>query len=64
MMLSASNALCRDRIAYHKLRRFSFTLNAVVTVVMIVLIAPPVFDWSSAGSWACRPKWPGWPADR
>jgi hypothetical protein len=44
MMLSASNALCRDRIAYHKLRRFSFTLNGVVTAVMIALITPPVFS--------------------
>ena len=43
MMLSASNALCRDRIAYHKLRRFSFTLNGVVTVIMLALVTPPVF---------------------
>ena len=43
MMLSASNALCRDRIAYHKLRRFSFTLNGLVTVVMLTLVTPPVF---------------------
>ena len=44
MMLSASNALVRDGVAYRKLRRFSFALNAAVTVVMIVLIIPPVFD--------------------
>jgi hypothetical protein len=44
MMLSASNALVRDGVAYRKLRRFSFALNAAVTVVMIVLITPPVFD--------------------
>ena len=43
MMLSASNALCRDRIAYHKLRRFSFALNGFVTVIMIALITRPVF---------------------
>ena len=43
MMLSASNALCRDRIAYHKLRRFSFTLNGAVTVIMLALVMPPVF---------------------
>jgi hypothetical protein len=45
MMLSASNALVRDGVAYRKLRRFSFALNAVVTVVMIALITPPVFDF-------------------
>ncbi|MCJ7488446.1 MAG: hypothetical protein MUQ25_20085 [Candidatus Aminicenantes bacterium] len=44
MMLSASNALVRDGVAYRKLRRFSFVLNAAVTAVMIVLIVPPVFD--------------------
>jgi hypothetical protein len=44
MMLSASNALVRDGIAYRKLRRFSFALNAAITAVMIVLITPPVFD--------------------
>lgn len=45
MMLSASNALVRDGVAYRKLRRFSFTLNAGVTAVMIALIIPPVFDF-------------------
>ena len=44
MMLSASNALCRDGVAYLKLRRFSFTLNGLVTAVMAVLITPPVFN--------------------
>ncbi len=44
MMLSASNALVRDAIAYRKLRRFSNALNAAVTAVMIILIIPPVFD--------------------
>jgi hypothetical protein len=45
MMLSASNALVRDGVAYRKLRRFSFALNAAVTAVMIALIIPPVFDF-------------------
>lgn len=44
MMLSASNALVQDKIAYRKLRRFSFTLNGAVTVIMAVMILPPVFD--------------------
>lgn len=45
MMLSASNALVQDKIAYRKLRRFSFALNAAVTVVMAAMILPPVFDF-------------------
>jgi hypothetical protein len=44
MMLSASNALVRDGVAYRKLRRFSNTLNAAVTAVMVVLVMPPVFN--------------------
>jgi hypothetical protein len=49
MMLSASNALVRDGVAYRKLRRFSFALNAAVTAVMIVLVTPPVFDFVARG---------------
>jgi hypothetical protein len=44
MMLSASNALVRDKIAYRRLRRFSTVLNTAVTAVMLILILPPVFD--------------------
>jgi len=55
MMLSASNALVRDKIAYRKLRRFSFTLNAAVTVVMAALIVPPVFDAVARGGIGLSP---------
>jgi len=44
MMLSASNALVLDGVAFRKLRRFSMTLNFAVTAVMTGLVAPPVFD--------------------
>jgi len=44
MMLSASNALVRDKIAFRRLRRFSYALNAGVTAVMLVMIIPPIFD--------------------
>ena len=49
MMLSASNALVRDGVAYRKLRRFSNLLNAAVTAVMIVLVTPPVFSFVARG---------------
>ncbi len=55
MMLSASNALVRDGVAYRKLRRFSFVLNAAITVVMIVLITPPVFDLVARGIMGLAP---------
>lgn len=44
LMLSASNALVRDKLAFQKLRRFAMRLNAAVTAVMLLLVTPPVFD--------------------
>ncbi len=43
MLLSASNALVRDRRSFKALRRFARILNALVTAGMLVLCAPPVF---------------------
>jgi hypothetical protein len=56
MMLSASNALVRDGLAYRKLRRFSMALNAAVTAVMAVLIVPPVFDLVARGAMGLTPE--------
>jgi len=56
MMLSASNALVRDGVAYRKLRRFSNALNAAVTAVMILLIAPPVFNLVARGLMGLAPE--------
>jgi len=55
MMLSASNALVRDGVAYRKLRRFSNVLNGAVTAVMIVLVIPPVFDVVARGLMGLTP---------
>ena len=49
MMLSASNALVQDKIAFRRLRRFSNVLNAAVTAIMILLLLPPVFRWIARG---------------
>jgi len=49
MMLSASNALVRDKIAYRRLRRFSYVMNAAVTLIMAILILPPVFRLIAQG---------------
>lgn len=43
MLLSAATALVHGRESYLALRRFAFSLNALVTVGMIVLALPPVF---------------------
>ena len=55
MMLSASNALVRDGVAYRKLRRFSYALNAAVTAVMLLLVVPPVFRLIAVGAMGLEP---------
>lgn len=49
MLLSASNALVRDRLSFLALRRFAFLLNAGVTLGMIVLAVPPLFRFVGEG---------------
>jgi len=43
MLLSAATALVKDRNGYLALRRFTYTLNAVLTALMVVTLLPPVF---------------------
>ncbi|MBN1446771.1 MAG: hypothetical protein JXA28_02475 [Bacteroidetes bacterium] len=43
MMMSASTALVSNRTSYLKLRNFTVLLNGGITVIMIILILPPVF---------------------
>jgi len=43
MMMSAAVALVGDGQTFRALRRFAYVLNAMITTVMVVLLAPPVF---------------------
>jgi hypothetical protein len=43
MMMSAAVALVGDRHSFFLLRRFAYALNAAITLVMAVLLLPPVF---------------------
>ncbi len=43
MIMSASTALVKDRDSYLKLRNFTFALNGICTLIMIVFVMPPVF---------------------
>ncbi len=43
MMMSASNALVRDRSSYERLRRFSLALNLGVTLLIATVLLGPVF---------------------
>ncbi len=43
MLMSASTALVKDSISLSKLFRFSFYLNGLITIIMLILIIPRVF---------------------
>jgi hypothetical protein len=43
MLLSASTALCVDRDAYHKIRRFMHGLSAALTALHIVIALSPLY---------------------
>ncbi len=43
MIMSAATALIRDRDSFRKMRNFTFTLNFIITIFMIVILIPPVF---------------------
>ncbi len=45
MLLSASTALVTDRDAYFKLRRFTTVLNVGITLVILLILIPPVFNF-------------------
>ena len=44
MIMAASTALVCDRDSLRRLRRFTYALNAALTVATAALLAPPVFD--------------------
>ncbi|MGD2294356.1 MAG: hypothetical protein PVF22_00795 [Candidatus Aminicenantes bacterium] len=43
MILSAATALVRDKDSFLKLRNFIYTLNGGITLLMLILLIPPVF---------------------
>lgn len=45
MILSASTALVKDLDSYRRLRNFGFALNLAVTLVILLGLVPPLFDW-------------------
>ena len=44
MLLSASTALCRGAESYRRLRRFTLALSLGVTLLLLLLVLPGVFD--------------------
>ncbi|MBN2431518.1 MAG: hypothetical protein JXQ27_08590 [Acidobacteria bacterium] len=45
MIMSAATALVRDRHSFIKMRNFTYALNGIITVGMLVGLWPPVFDF-------------------
>jgi hypothetical protein len=45
MIMSASTALVEDAVSFRKLRNFTYSLNAIISGVMLALLIPPVFDF-------------------
>jgi len=43
MIMSAATALVKDRDSFLKLRNFTYVLNAMITLVMTIVLIPPVF---------------------
>ncbi len=43
MMMSASTALVKDKHSFLRLRNFTYALNGILTLGMIILVIPPVF---------------------
>jgi hypothetical protein len=43
MMMSASIALVKDSLSFNTLRNFTYTANGIITVIMVLLVTPPVF---------------------
>ena len=47
MILNAATALVRDYESFRKLRNFSYTLNLLITLLMLLVLWRPVFSWLS-----------------
>jgi len=43
MIMSASTALVKDSMSFYKLRNFTYLLNGIITVLMIVGLLPAIF---------------------
>jgi progressive ankylosis protein len=49
MMMSASIALVKDSLSFNTLRNFTYTANIIITVIMVLLVTPPVFYFLAEG---------------
>ena len=45
MLMSAATSVVRDRASFIKLRNFSRALNGGTTLLLLVVLIPPLYDW-------------------
>ena len=45
MLMSASTALVKDYLSFIKLRNFTYLLNGIITLFMLVLLIPQIFEF-------------------
>ena len=45
MIMSASTALVKDNFSFKKLRNFTYTINAVITLLMLIFLIPSIFNF-------------------
>ncbi len=43
MIMAAATTLVRDRQSFLQLRRYTYTLNGLITLIMVAVVLPPVF---------------------
>ncbi len=45
MLMSASTALAKDYLSFTKLKNFTYLLNGIITLFMLILLIPAVFEF-------------------
>jgi Na+-driven multidrug efflux pump len=45
MILAAATTLVKDKDSFIKVRRFTYGMNGLITLVMVVMVSTPVFDF-------------------
>lgn len=56
LIMSAATRLVEDRPSYKTLRDFTFTLNAIITAAMVLILIPPVFRAVFEGAVGLTPE--------
>ncbi len=49
MMMSASIALVKNKQSFYKLRNFTYAANGLISVIMLIVVTPPVFYFIAEG---------------